>query len=488
MTSVTHEAAPARVRALAWTPAYVFAATFALGLAFSVKLLDPWEGWFLQVVSRVRAGEVLYRDVAYGAGPLPAYLAEGTTYLTSVDIIAVKLVVVAAFAGSATLAWLVAGELGIGLRGRLVVLAALAYVAPPLQQPPYAPLATTFLLGALLAALRPGRTAALAGGASCALAFCSKQNVGVYALAALVLSAVVLRRALAAGWAAGTFAVVTGALLLPVAVTGGLSRYVDYGFTGKGAYLHAPDPFASTLSGVVHTVTHVSSLAELDAAYWALGFFLPALAAVSLLLLRPTRETAVVVAFAAAGAATLYPRFDTAHVAYAAPPLVLLVAHSARTKVPRALVVVASLWVGIAVVLTASLPMRLARSPNAVLSDLPHMRGTFVDRGRQDLWRRENAAVLALGRPLLLLVPDAGFRYLMTGLRNPTAFDFPFVTTFGKTGQERVVRALASREITRVCVAGEWFGLEPTRIVNYVRTTMRPTRRLGFCRLYTAHP
>jgi hypothetical protein len=462
---------------------------FALGLAFSVKLLDPWEAWFLQVVSRMRAGDVLYRDVAYGAGPLPAYLTDAVTYLTSVDIVAVKLAVVASFAATGALAWLIAQKLGVELRGRLVLLAAVTYFAPPLQQPPYAPLATTFLLGALLAALHlrgdRSRLAALAGGSCCGLAFCSKQNVGVYALAALVVAAVVLGRPRAGVLAAAAFVATAAATLLPVAVSGGLSRYVDYGFTGKGAYLHAPDPFASTLSGVVHTVTHVGSLAEADAAYWALGFFLPALAAIALLGLRRTRETVVVVAFAAASAATLYPRFDTAHVAYAAPPLVLVVA---CTKMPRAVLLAASVWVSLAVALTATLPLRLAHSPNAVLSDLPHMHGTFVDRRQQELWRRENRAVLAAARagrgPLLLLVPDAGFRYLMTGLRNPTAFDFPFVTTFGRTGQRRVVAAIASDRISRVCVAGEWFGLEPKRIVDYVRSTMRPARRLDFCRVY----
>src|SRR5947209_1960220 len=185
---------------------------FALGLAFSLKLLDPWEGWFLQVVARMRGGDVLYRDVSYGAGPLPAYLTEAVTYVTGVDILAVKLVVVLAFAATAALAWLIAEQLEIGLGGRLLVLGALAYFAPPLQQPPYAQLSTTFLLGALLAALllrraetKGARTVAgLAGGTACALAFGSKQNVGLYAFAAFVLVQLVERRVGAALCAVGS--------------------------------------------------------------------------------------------------------------------------------------------------------------------------------------------------------------------------------------------------------------------------------------------
>jgi hypothetical protein len=497
MTSVTH-AAPAAVgarrHARAAALASVFGAMFLLGLAFSLKLLDPWESWFLQVVARMREGDRLYRDVSYGAGPLPAYLTDGATYLVSLDIVAVKLVVVVAFAASATLGWLIAQELGLERRSRFVVLAAFAYLAPPIQQPPYAPLATTFLLAALLAALVSRRshapTLAVAGGAACGLAFCSKQNVGVYALAALLITCLAGRRFGAALWSTAAFTLVTCVVLLPVVVSGGLTRYIDYGFTGKGAYLHAPGPFGSTLSGVASTVAHADSLTRADAAYWAIGFFLPFLAAVSLLGLRRAPAALPMLAFAAAGAATLFPRFDTAHVSYAAPPLVLLVAyvlHEQRSRIHRGVVVALAAWVGIAVVLMATLPIRLVRSPNAELSTLPHLRGAFVQPGEESLWEQQSASLVrAAGgdRSLFLLVPDAGFRYLLTGLRNPTAFDFPFVTTFGQNGQQRVIDALATGRITRACVAGEWFGLEPTKLVNYIRANMVPGAELGFCRLY----
>ncbi len=497
MTSATH-AAPAAVDARrqvrAAALASVFAGMFVLGLAFSLKLLDPWEGWFLQLVARMRDGDVLYRDISYGAGPLPAYLTDAATYLVSVDILAVKLVVVLAFAASATLGWLIAEQLGLERRSRFVVLAAFAYFAPPLQQPPYAPLATTFLLAALLVALvsrqHDTRTTALAGGAACALAFCSKQNVGIYALAALLVTYLAGRRLLPMLWATTAFVLVTCVVLLPVVASGGLARYVDYGFSGKGAYLHAPGPFGSTLSEVASTVAGVHSLAQADAAYWALGFFLPMLAAGSLLFVRRTPAALPIVAFAAAGAATLFPRFDTAHVSYAAPPLILLVAyvlHAQRAHISRALVIAIAAWVGFAVVLMATLPIRLARSADAELSTLPHLRGAFVQPEEQSRWEQEGATLLSAARgsrSLLLLVPDAGFRYLITGLHNPTAFDFPFVTTFGKNGQQRVIDSLASGRIRRVCVAGAWFGLEQTKLVRHIRSNMQAGSELGFCRMY----
>ena len=89
---------------------------------------------------------------------------------------------------------------------------------------------------------------------------------------------------------------------------------------------------------------------------------------------------------------------------------------------------------------------------------------------------------------MLLLVPDAGFRYLTAGLQNPTPFDFPLVTTFGRDGERRVVDDLASGRIERVCIGPDLSDLEPTQIVTYVRATMRTEARLGFCTLYERRP
>jgi hypothetical protein len=485
----------------------VFAAMFVLGLAFSLRLLNPWESWFLQVVARMRAGDVLYRDISYGAGPLPAYLTEGVTYVVGVDIAAVKLVVVVAFAATATMAWLIAEQLEIGLGGRLLVLGGLAYFAPPLQQPPYAPLATTFLLAALLAALvsrhaetaRERAIAGLGGGGACALAFGSKQNVGLYALAAFVFVCAIERHLRTALWAAGSFVAVACCLLVPVWLTGGFAGYVDYGFTGKEAYIHAPNVFVAALRGVVQAVGDIRSLAGADAAFWAVGFFLPALAVGGLVALvyagwsRRRPDALPIVAFAAAGSATLYPRLDPTHVAFAAPALVLLLAyalHIWRSRVHRFVWMAIAAWVGIAFLLIATLPLRLARSPDANLSPLPHLRGAFVQRDDVSLWRREAARLVSAAQGdsdgLFLLVPDAGFRYLMTGLKNPTAFDFPFVTTFGRDGEQRVVDALASGRILRVCLADDWSGLEPKVLVRYVRGVMRRGAQLGPCTMYAA--
>ncbi|MDX6408582.1 MAG: hypothetical protein QOE13_1653 [Gaiellaceae bacterium] len=513
MTSIT-EATLGRVRAVPRVKGLalvgVFATTFALGLGYSLRLLNlADESWFVQVIARMRAGDVLYRDIAYGAGPLPAYAAEGVTYVTGIDVLAVKLVVVLAFAGTATLAWLIAEELELSATGRVLVLLGLAYLAPPVQQPPYAPLATLFLLGTLLAVLRarlPASRGAIAvasvsAGAAAGLAFASKQNVGAFAIAALAVTFIVERRFRGCFLALGSFGVVVGAMLGLLWLAGGLGRYLDYGFTGKGEYVHAGVTFSSEASGVLQALKDVHTLTSAEAEYWALGFFLPCLAVLGFLALvalsrRGAPHALPVLAFAAASGATLYPRFDAQHVTFAAPALALVLAYAFqlwpwRSRVRTALLVAIAAWTGVAVVLMATLPLRLARSSSANLSTLPHLRAAFVQQDDSARWLGEAARLTAAARgesSLFLLVPNAGFRYLTAGLRNPTPFDFPFVTTFGRDGEQRVVSDLASGRIQSVCMAQTWFDLKPTKIMSYVRARMRPRARLGFCTLYERRP
>ena len=74
----------------------VFAISLARSLAGGFGLTD--EGWFLQIVNRLRSGDVLYRDVYVGVMPLSVYVTTALSWLTGVEILAVKIVTNAAFA------------------------------------------------------------------------------------------------------------------------------------------------------------------------------------------------------------------------------------------------------------------------------------------------------------------------------------------------------------------------------------------------------
>jgi len=490
-----------------------FAALFVLGLAYSTGAFDRFdEAWFLQVVARVRGGDALYRDVWYGSGPLPVYLTEAVTWLVGVEIIAVKLVVVAAFAASALLAWLIARRLGIGAVAALAVVAAIAYFSPAIPLSAYGPLSEPFVLATLLAALawveRPSTLAAVAGGAAAGFAFSSKQNVGAYVLAALLVVFAVQQRRQLRG-AAQPFALALAGFLgaaflalLPTLATGGLGTYIRRGFTGKTTYVHYSSlTYSNALHSYFRSLGQIHTEAAGEAAYWATGILLPLLAAAAFLAIVPAwrrldRRAVPVLTFALVGFASLYPLGDAPHVVNAAGPLVIVCAYALHVWLPRvprvaarAVVAALAVWLGVAVLLSLARPLRLARSGAAELSTLPHIHGTFVETSKQDEFRSEARMLAAsaqrLDGPLFLLMPDAGFRYLTSGLRNPTPYDYPIVTTFGPHGQDEVFDDLVSGRIRNVCYGWWTAGLVPTKLVTYVRTRMKPGRDLGPCTLYS---
>jgi hypothetical protein len=83
----------------------------------------------------------------------------------------------------------------------------------------------------------------------------------------------------------------------------------------------------------------------------------------------------------------------------------------------------------------------------------------------------------------------AGFYYLITGLKNPTPFDFTYSTAFGRKGQQQVVASLAQRRILFLCIDTEedrGGPLFPQLIRTYVDQSMDRYRDLGICVLYRA--
>ena len=195
------------------------------------------EAWFLQVVSRVSDGDILYRDVFFGSTPLSVWLALPLVALFGAQVAWVKLLAVAVLAATLGLVvWVVRG-LGAGPGVSLLLAAAVLAFSPANRGSLYQPLATLFLLACLAAALAWMRASprawvwAFVGGAAAGLAFASKQNVGIYALAALLATiplAGVRDRLRDAGLALAGFAVAAVLPIVPVVATGGFDAFVDY--------------------------------------------------------------------------------------------------------------------------------------------------------------------------------------------------------------------------------------------------------------------
>ena len=88
-------------------------------------------------------------------------------------------------------------------------------------------------------------------------------------------------------------------------------------------------------------------------------------------------------------------------------------------------------------------------------------------------------------RPYLITM-NAGFYYLTTGLVNPTAFDYPAASAFGRHGESQLIGALRRREIPEACLDTEYEGifLAPRVLPPFVRREMHPLADLGACTLY----
>ena len=118
-------------------------------------LIKPDETWFLQIVRRILSGEVLYRDVEYGATPLALYVTVPFVALFGAQLLVIRSVYMVFFAGSVLLARKISQQLARSPgAGAGVVLALCVYAQPRSLLPLYNPLAYLFLLGCLTAALR----------------------------------------------------------------------------------------------------------------------------------------------------------------------------------------------------------------------------------------------------------------------------------------------------------------------------------------------
>ena len=472
------------------------------------------EAWFLQVVSRVSDGDILYRDVFFGSTPLSVWLALPLVALFGAQVAWVKLLAVAVLAATLGLVVWVARGLGAGPGVSLLLAAAVLAFSPANRGSLYQPLATLFLLACLAAALAWMRASprawvwAFVGGAAAGLAFASKQNVGIYALAALLATiplAGVRDRLRDAGVALAGFAVAAVLPIVPVAATGGFDAFVDYGFRNKGAYSDLGavgylEGFRMEAVDVRELLAGGEVIYAVPPAYRSV-LYLVVPAALVLLVVAfvrargiERRRVEVVGLFAVAATAAIFPRADGIHLSYVAPVLLvaawyaldLLLRGRSRGRL-TAVVVVAALAVVPGVAALAAWPALQAIDRDAHLSTLPHMRGVLFEPARERRIERAADTLAAAGTDgsLFLAMPEAGFYYLVSGVESPTPYDFPLAIAFGRTGQAELVQRVESGEIDAVCLGYRRLGdLTPWQLVHAVKVSMEPSERTAACRVY----
>jgi hypothetical protein len=459
-------------------------------------------------VRRVAAGQALYRDVFYGATPLAVQVTVLAARAGGVTVGTLEAVLAGLFALTCLTCLRLAAQLGAGVRGQAVLLLALGALAPPIAFSPYNQLAVLLLLAALSLALTHAATERrdwlLASAAAAGLAFASKQNLGLLALAvpAAALASGPGRRS-ARAWLGLALAFSSAALapLLPVALSGGLPRLVEYGFLGKGGYVGSGsfDYFADLAS--LPGVTGAGGGA-LGRVVWGLASLLPPLALAGLAWRAWRARTAAerrrcLLVLAALGAAllNLFPQADRTHLVCGLPAVLAALVPVAsgtgsRPAIPAAFAAagLASLtvlfWTGTAV-------PRLA-GPGYVSSGLPHLAPARLTPSEEDSLFAASARLreaAAEGGPVFFLSPRAGFLYLVTDLPDPTPFDIPLATSMGRGGEEEVIEEIRAGRVRQVCLDPDTGGrLEPSRLAAYVRLRMRPAGDYSVCRLYRAAP
>jgi hypothetical protein len=481
----------------------------ALGAALSVLALlmsvtagvDRWdEMWFLQVASRVAGGEALYRDVFFGSTPLGVWLAVPAVKLLGSEVLIVKgLTSIALGALGAALA---AGACRAGVSTRSGVLMALAFVvfAGRLTIGSYVALAMAGAAWAVIAAAGARSTRGfVVAGALAGVAVASKYTVGLLALG--VVGSVALSRGperwRAAAATAGGSAAVVALSLVPVAVTGGLSRFAEYGFTAKGRYVDAGEVtyWESAGTAVLRIFEAVVAPSErnFSEALEAPSSLLPPLAALLAIIVwrrgGGTRTLALCALAAVAAVAGAYPRFSARHLGAALPASAALAAVALDAWLPRASRWRPALVAAVAVFALACVADALwPRWDDATLARAPHVRGVVVSAADLATWQadaRALATAAASDGPLLVVSGAGGMLHVMSGVPNPTAYDYHFATAYGRTGERRVAQQVRRGEIPTVCLDPEIpERFRPLTLERAIRETLRPRRELGGCVLY----
>lgn len=513
----------------------LFALSFFVATTSGFNRAD--ESWFLQVVHRVMAGDVLYRDVFFGATPLSIYITAAFAAVFGTEILVVKAMVGLFFVLTVLLCCRIAQQLGSARSFPLLLVMGLFVYGLPQGTGAYSPLANLFFLGCFSSALSwrkredvedgagngwsTSTNALSQAGVAAGLCFVSKQNFGVYALVALLLTVVMGSRgtglsrrgpSVAVLRVLAAFLLASALVLLPVWFSGGIEKLFDYGFANKAAYLQLARVsyleglkplgqlvLSMLLDGLRHPRALLLSTIP-EATYWQARFLLPFLAFPTLLVSWLSAGqgrrgvTTTVLLFVGAGFLGMFPRADSPHLTDVVPELLLGLTCAWYHLQPR----IAPRWVrltqaGLRLWFVIGLGFMLVKPSIGIasgtyqLSDLPHFRGPLVPV-RELTEIRTYAKTLAEGaggEQIFLLSPEAGFYYLATGLQNPTAFDYPLATTFGRNGQAEVIAVISRGEIRAVCLDSRWSTpLSPLLLERYVVDHMERSNDLGFCTLY----
>jgi hypothetical protein len=485
--------------------------TFVLLAGRGVQVTD--EAWFLWVTERLARGDVLYRDVYSVTTPIAFWLSLGAVKPAGTQLLVVRALSVGCFVVAIELLRRIVARRGLSGLGQVLLIVVIWVLGSPVSHRValYSGLAITLTAAVwfCLAGRGPnrsrGRLAVI--GVLAGLSFQTKPNVGALALLAVALVLATEQRpagdsrprVLDVALVAAGFVVAAGAVLVPVAATGGLRGYIDYVFLNKGSYLDAGVSYLSQVGDAARLATRLG--ASTATRVLTVTILVPIVAAgaivVGFIRARPRVRVLEPAAFTVVGLVAVYPRVTLTHIAAATPLLItgaFLTWRSARpVTLPRAW---SKLAVGLAAVaLVLAFGAVASRSIDGLTGDhapMPRLAGTPVDARRAARLRSQLQQLrAATGGKVFIVKSDAGFLYLGGDLTDPTPFDIPERTDFGPHGEDDAIRVIERSRVRFVCLHPDSghpkrrrASLSPLRLERYVRRHLVATGDFGTCLLY----
>lgn len=501
----------------------IFLTSFLFSLASGINRAD--EAWFLQVMRRIIGGEVPYRDIFFGAGPLSLYLSFPFLYFLGVEVIVIKIIVAACYSLTLLLGLKILQRLEVGFLFQLLFVGTNFLLAPPMAHAPYQSLANVFLMAAFNATLamipfsydlNKFYRSTVVAGIWAGFGFASKQNIGGYTLLAILLiifSYLLFYRIQNQPLKLRYFMVPTLSFLItvtitiiPICLTGGWPKFIEYGFLNKQTYMQLAG--ISLMEGVFKFFMAIKSslfhitIEKIFQLIQGISFILPFLIGIGCAIgfLKKSyfrRESLLAITlFMGVAFASVFPRADYHHLIYAIPFfltggiwMIWEIWKSLKKGWEERKIKFHSF--GTIVICCVLLKLILSILPlvqgRLVISSLPHFRGPFISPEFQIQSSQEMENLKAIGQnyKIFLLTPHAGFYYVLAELNNLTPFDYPLATTFGPHGQKEVIQAIQEGRIEAVCWNNAWrWKLRPAEIETFIEQNLIPLENLKACTLY----